>query len=138
MDDDHPVEMPGKARFDGQGGLGYEDPDAAFVFEPAEDPFLFREDERVEEPIEETAGGGIRKNRRTQPGPIDRPVFAQDVPAEAGHDLFPGRPAGEHQFVGGFVGGVDETTLFREKAGDDGFAASDPPGQGDAKNAISF
>jgi len=137
MDDDHPVEMPGVAGLDRQGGLGDEDPDAAFAFEPAEDPFLFRKDERMEESVEEAAGGGIGKNRRAEPGPVDRPVFAQDVPAEAGDDLFPGRPAGGHQLMGRLIGGVDETAFFLEEAGDNGLAASDPPRQGDAKNAMS-
>ena len=137
MDDDHAVEMPGVAGLDRQSGLGDEYPDAAIAFEPSKDPFLFRKDEGVEEPVEEAAGGGIGKNHRAESGPIDRPVLAQDIPAEARDDLFPGRPAGRHQLMSRLVGGVDEAAFFLEEAGDDGFAAGDPPRQGDAKNAMT-
>lgn len=137
MDDDHSVEMPGVAGLDRQGGLGNEDPDAALAFEPAEDPFLFLKDERVEELVEEAAGRGVGKNHRGEPGPVDRPVLAQDVPAEAGDDFLPRRPAGRHQVMGRLVGGVDEKAFFFEEPGDDGLAAGDPPRQGDAKNARS-
>jgi hypothetical protein len=137
MDDDNPVEMMGVAGLDRQGGLGDEDPDAALAFEPAEDPFPFRKDERVEESVEEVAGRGVGKNNRAEPGPINRSVFAQDVPAEAGDDFFPGRPAGRHQVMGRPVGGVDETAFFLEEAGDDGLTAGNSPRQGDAKNARS-
>ena len=138
MDDDHPVEMPGVSSLDRQGGLGNEDPDAALAFEPAEYPFPFRKDERMEELVEEAASGGIGKNRRAEPGSVDRSVVAQDVPAEAGDDLFPGRPAGRHQLMRCRIGGVDGESFLLEESGDNGLAAGDPPRQGDAKDAIFF
>jgi len=91
----------------------------------------------VEESVEEAAGRGVGKNQRAKPGPVNRPVFAQDVPAESGDDFFPGGPAGGHQVMSRFVGGMDETAFFLEEAGDDGLAAGDPPRQGDAEDAMT-
>src|SRR4030042_42658 len=91
--------------------------------EPAAVFFLLRQDERVEQPVEEAARGGVGEDNRAEADPVDRPVGAEDVPAETGDDLFPGGPAGEHQRVGRLIGGVDDAGVFNEEGGDDTAAA---------------
>jgi hypothetical protein len=137
MDDDDSIEMPGVPCLDRQGGLDDEDADAAFAREPADRPGLVGQDEGVDEPVQETAGRRIGEDERAQSGPVDRPVRAKDGRAEAGDDPLPGRPSGAHQGVGRLVGGIDERPFGGEQAGDDGFSAGDPSGQGDPEDPIS-
>src|SRR4030042_1882731 len=58
--------------------------------EPAAVFFLLRQDERVEQPVEEAARGGVGEDNRAEVDPVDRPVGAEGGPAETGDDLFPG------------------------------------------------
>jgi hypothetical protein len=88
-------------------------------------------------PVEEAARRGVGEDDRAESRPVDRPVGPEDGPPEAGHDLAPGRTAGAHELVGGLVGGIDDRAFIGQEPGDDGFAAGDPPGQGDAEGAIS-
>lgn len=138
VDDDHPVKMPGITRFDRQGRLNDEDAGPALSLEPSDGLALPGQDKRVDELVEEAAGGRIGEDDSGQRGPVDRPVRAKDGRTEPGSHLLPGGPPGTHQIMGGLVGRIDDAAIFSEDLGDDGFPAGDPPGQGDPEDAISF
>ena len=138
VDDDHPVEMSGITRFDRQGCLDDEDTGPALALEPPDDFGLLGQNERVDELVEEAAGGRVGEDDGAQRRPVDRPVRAKDGRTEPRDDLLPGGPPGTHQVMRGLVGRIDDAAFFGEDLDDDGFPAGDPPGQGDPEDAISF
>jgi hypothetical protein len=136
--DDDTVEVAREAGLDGQGRLNDEDPRPAAGL-PRELPdglFVLGQDEGVDEPVEEAAGGGIGENDAAQAGPVDRPVGPQDVSAEAVDDSLPDGPAGTHEVVGRDVGGAHDTAFFGQDSGNDRLAGGDSSGQGDAQDPI--
>lgn len=139
VDDDDAVVMTRESGLYRQRRLNDEDPGApaGAAGEPPGGLLVFGQDEGVDEPIEETAGGRIGEDDAAEAGPVDRPVVAEDVPAEAGDGRFPGGPAREHEGVGRRVGGPDDTPLGGKDAGNDRLAGGDPPRQGDAEDLIS-
>jgi hypothetical protein len=137
VNDDDPVEVPAVARFDDEGGLDDEDAGPARAFEPPGLAVLIGQDEGMDEPVHEPAGGRVGENEPAQGGPVDSQVGPQDTVAEPGDHALPGGPAGAQEVMGGRVGGIDDAAFIGEKAGDDGLAAGDASGQGDPEDAIS-
>jgi len=131
MDDDRPVEEIREFPFDEQGRDGNEDFCPAALFHPGAGRADFLEEERMEEIIEKKPFPLPGKDDRAEPRTVNGSIRVQDLRAETGDDLPPGRAVGFYQGVTGPVGLMNGASAVLQNTADYGFSAGYPAGQAD-------